>query len=185
MLKHGILGLLSYGSMTGYEIMEVFRDSLNFFWNANTSQIYRDLQTLKKAGFVTDKLIPQKGKPDKKEFSITEAGKAELKKWLCDYTDGITNFPLLMKVFFSGEINRENNISHFKQLKDDCKKAMLGLSEVGQIIECYKQKVLNPEASLYWSMTLDFGIRYIKMIDEWCDTCIAQLEDGDDENIGD
>ena len=28
MLKHGILGLLSYGDMTGYQIMTVFRDSL-------------------------------------------------------------------------------------------------------------------------------------------------------------
>ena len=43
MLKHGILGLLNYHSLTGYEIMEVFRDSLNFFWSAQTSQIYREL----------------------------------------------------------------------------------------------------------------------------------------------
>ena len=28
MLKHGILGLLNYGSMTGYEINRTFRDSL-------------------------------------------------------------------------------------------------------------------------------------------------------------
>lgn len=31
MLKHGILGLLNYGDMTGYEIREVFNKSLNFF----------------------------------------------------------------------------------------------------------------------------------------------------------
>ncbi len=31
MLKHGILGLLNYHPMTGYEIMLVFRDSLLFF----------------------------------------------------------------------------------------------------------------------------------------------------------
>ncbi len=48
MLKHGILGLLNYHDMTGYEIMEVFRDSLRFFWSAQTSQIYRELQTLEK-----------------------------------------------------------------------------------------------------------------------------------------
>ena len=39
MLKHGILGLLNYGEMTGYEIMMAFRDSLQFFWMANTSRI--------------------------------------------------------------------------------------------------------------------------------------------------
>ncbi len=43
-LKHGILGLLNYHPMTGYEIMLVFRDSLRFFWSAQTSQIYRELQ---------------------------------------------------------------------------------------------------------------------------------------------
>ena len=42
MLKHGILGLLNYGSMTGYEINKAFKDSLSYFWNAQTSQIYRE-----------------------------------------------------------------------------------------------------------------------------------------------
>ena len=46
MLKHGILGLISNGDKTGYEIMTVFRDSLNHFWTAQTSQIYRELQTM-------------------------------------------------------------------------------------------------------------------------------------------
>ena len=46
MLKHGILGLLSYGDMTGYQIMTVFRDSLSHFWVAQTSQIYREMQGL-------------------------------------------------------------------------------------------------------------------------------------------
>ncbi len=52
MLKHGILGLLNYHPMTGYEIMLVFRDSLRFFWSAQTSQIYRELQTLEAKGWV-------------------------------------------------------------------------------------------------------------------------------------
>ena len=34
MLKHGILGLLNYHEMTGYEIKEVFAGSLNYFWTA-------------------------------------------------------------------------------------------------------------------------------------------------------
>ena len=53
MLKYGVLGLLSYGDMTGYEIMSIFRDSLAFFWNASTSQIYRELQHLEDGGLAT------------------------------------------------------------------------------------------------------------------------------------
>ncbi len=36
--------------MTGYEIMEIFRGSLNYFWDAKTSQIYRELQRLEHKG---------------------------------------------------------------------------------------------------------------------------------------
>jgi DNA-binding PadR family transcriptional regulator len=78
MLKHGILGLLNYGEMTGYEIKEVFACSLNFFWTAQTSQIYRELQTIEKKHWAKSTLIMQEGKPDKKVFKITDEGKEEL-----------------------------------------------------------------------------------------------------------
>ena len=98
MLKHGILGLLNYGSMTGYEINKIFKDSLNYFWDAQTSQIYRELQTLKKNGWASDETIEQESKPDKKLFSITESGKQELKRWLSEENTGISiRSPLMMK----------------------------------------------------------------------------------------
>ena len=84
MLKHGILGLLNYQAMTGYEIMEVFRDSLHYFWDAKTSQIYRELQGLEQKEWVGKTVVPQSGKPDKNVYSITAEGRAELLRWLAD-----------------------------------------------------------------------------------------------------
>ena len=84
MLKHGILGLLNYMEMTGYEIMETFRDSLNYFWDAKTSQIYRELQGLEQKQWVSKTVVPQTGKPDKNVYSITAAGREELLRWLAD-----------------------------------------------------------------------------------------------------
>ena len=75
MLKHGILGLLNYGDMTGYEIMEVFRDYLNYFWDAKTSQIYRELQSLEQKELARKTVVEQTGKPDKNVYSITPSGK--------------------------------------------------------------------------------------------------------------
>ena len=57
MLKYGILGLLNYQDMTGYEVMEVFRDSLRFFWSAQTSQIYREMQGMEKNGLGGAKIM--------------------------------------------------------------------------------------------------------------------------------
>ena len=78
MLKHGILGLLNYHQMTGYEIMTVFRDSLHFFWSAQTSQIYRELQTLETRGWVNKTTVLQQSRPDKNMYTITPEGREEL-----------------------------------------------------------------------------------------------------------
>ena len=51
-LKQGLLGLLNYGEMTGYELAKAFNDSLSFFWQAQTSQIYRELNQLEAEGLV-------------------------------------------------------------------------------------------------------------------------------------
>ena len=82
MLKHGILGLLNYADMTGYEIREIFNKSLNFFWQAQSSQIYRELRTLEKNGWITITTVEQSEKPNKNVCSITKDGRAELLHWL-------------------------------------------------------------------------------------------------------
>ncbi len=48
MLKHGILGLLNYGDMTGYEIMTVFRDSLSHFGRLRKARSIGNCKLLKK-----------------------------------------------------------------------------------------------------------------------------------------
>ena len=111
MLKHGILGLLNYGKMTGYEIMTVFRDSLSFFWHAQTSQIYRELQTLEKNGWIQSARIEQESRPDKNLLSITREGKKELARWLRDDSvKSVIRSPLMMKTFFRGECSIDENI---------------------------------------------------------------------------
>ena len=87
MLKHGILGLLNYGNMTGYEIREIFNKSLNFFWQAQSSQIYRELHTLEKNGWITMTTVEQSDKPNKNICSIKESGKVELLRWLCFFLE--------------------------------------------------------------------------------------------------
>ena len=98
MLKHGILGLLNYQDMTGYEINTVFRDSLCYFWNAQTSQIYRELQTLEQKGWVTKCYVAQQGKPDKNVYSVTGEGRTELLRWLSEEGPDISpRAPVLMR----------------------------------------------------------------------------------------
>ena len=176
MLKHGILGLISNGDKTGYEIRTVFRDSLNHFWTAQTSQIYRELQTMEKAGWISQTHVAQTGRPDKNVFSITPAGHAELLRWLRDdnLPAGYKN-PFLMKTFFMGELPVEENIAFFKAFRDASVFPDEG-EQVSASAEMYRQAVNDPEKAVYWKLTIAFGRMYEKMQREWCEYCIGELE---------
>ncbi len=186
MLKHGILGLLNYGSMTGYDIVQIFRDSLSYFWHAQTSQIYRELQTLKRNSWATDETIPQEGRPDKKIFTITDKGRDELKRWLREENaESEVRSPLMMKVFFRGELSLDENISFFKKLRNAGSSFTESLTTSPPDIANYASMIDDPMKALYWKMTVEYGKMYMKMQDQWIESCIRQMEELKNENPGD
>ncbi len=176
MLKHGILGLINNGDKTGYEIMTVFRDSLKHFWTAQTSQIYRELQTMEKAGWIRQQSVSQTGRPDKNVFSITPAGHEELLRWLRDdnLPAGVRN-PFLMKTFFLGELPVEENLAFFRAFQEASVFPDEG-KQASAKADLYQQAVGHPEKAIYWKLTIEFGRMYEKMQHEWCEYCIRELE---------
>ena len=178
MLRHGILGLLSYSDMTGYQLMEVFRDSLNYFWTVQTSQIYRELQKLDELGWVRGTSVEQTGRPDKKVFSITEEGRAELERWLSEpFADRSRRIPLLMRVFFSGELPADVNIAFFRALAAQSGAFARGMEKPAGSASLYAGAVEDAEyRKLYWDMTIEFGRMYAGMLRDWSEKCIEKLE---------
>lgn len=178
MLKHGILGLLNYQAMTGYEIMEVFRDSLHYFWDAKTSQIYRELQGLEQKEWVGKTVVPQSGKPDKNVYSITAEGRAELLRWLADADLGLRmKTPVLMKVFFLGARSAGENIGYFERIKEQCERFLASMEPIPQSIEAYGELIGQKEQERYWQMTVEYGRRMMRMQIEWAQDCIRRLEE--------
>ena len=177
MLKHGILGLINNGDLTGYEIMTVFRDSLKHFWMAQTSQIYRELQTMEKAGWISQTHVAQTGRPDKNVFSITPAGHEELLRWLRDRNMPL-NFknPFLMKTFFMGELPVEENLAFFRAFREVAVFPDEG-QQAAANAEMYRQALNCPEKAVYWRLTIEFGRMYEQMQREWCEYCIRTLEE--------
>lgn len=185
MLKHGILGLLNYRDMTGYEIRGVFRDSLNFFWQAQTSQIYRELKDLKTRGWVTDVTVPQQGRPNKNVFSVTEAGREELRRWLREETFELGNSPLLMRTFFRGELSPEENIRYFQGIRAFALQALEEMKQPPAIAAGYEKTIDDSRRAAYWGMTIEYGVMYLDMLRRWSESCIKRLEGLQHENPAD
>lgn len=180
MLKHGILGLLNYHEMTGYEIMTVFRDSLHFFWSAQTSQIYRELQTLETKGWVSKTPVPQQSRPDKNVYAITSDGREELLRWLSDSGTSLSfRSHILMKVFFLGERSREDNIRYFENLKKYYGIFLQSLGAAQEHVEEYRSVLDDSAKAVYWEMTVDYGRRNMQMHIDWAQSCIDRLNGGE------
>jgi len=81
-IQFAILGLLSRGPLSGYDLKKLIGDSAVFYWSGNNNQIYRTLVQLDRDGWVQYAVEMQASLPAKKVYSITERGLAELKIWL-------------------------------------------------------------------------------------------------------
>jgi DNA-binding PadR family transcriptional regulator len=102
-LSHAILGLLDLAPMTGYDLKKTFDSSVAHFWAADQAQIYRTLAALVDDGAVDVRVVPQEGRPDRREHRITDAGRRRLETWLGSplEPDRIRE-PFLARVFFAG-----------------------------------------------------------------------------------
>ena len=186
MLKHGILGLLNYGQMTGYEIMTAFLASLSHFWVAQTSQIYRELQGLEKNGWIRITHVAQESRPDKNILSITEKGREELLRWLREdeWKENIRN-PMLMKTFFRGECSIDENLEFFKAYAERIAIFPEGSHAADEAKNEYEEMLDVPEKAIYWQFTIEYGVMYEKMLKEWSEYCISKLEALKHENTVD
>ncbi len=79
------LAILSFGDATGYEIRkESTEGRFSYFEDASFGSIYPALARLESEGMVTVREEPQAGKPGRKVYSITEAGRTEFLTFLCE-----------------------------------------------------------------------------------------------------
>jgi DNA-binding PadR family transcriptional regulator len=87
-LEHAILVSLMEHSGSGFELARRFDRSIGYFWSATHQQIYRALRRMHEVGWVDVEVVAQTGRPDKKVYTPTTAGQAELRRWIAAPTEG-------------------------------------------------------------------------------------------------
>ena len=77
-VKTVCLGMLTDGEASGYDLKKHFESSFGHFFAAGFGSIYPALASLAEKELVSCRCVPQDGKPDRKVYSITEAGRQQL-----------------------------------------------------------------------------------------------------------
>ncbi|GAA3507163.1 PadR family transcriptional regulator [Streptomyces showdoensis] len=77
-LKHAVLAALLEGEASGYDLAKLFDVSVANFWAATPQQLYRELDRLSEAGLIAARVVQQERRPNKRMFTLTEAGRKDL-----------------------------------------------------------------------------------------------------------
>jgi DNA-binding PadR family transcriptional regulator len=80
-LKHAVLAALLEGEASGYDLTKVFDASVANFWYAVPQQLYREVEKLEASGLIVGSVVEQDRRPNKRVFTLTEAGRAELRSF--------------------------------------------------------------------------------------------------------
>jgi DNA-binding PadR family transcriptional regulator len=168
-LEHAILAFIEYQPMSGYDLKKFFDVSVAHFWSTTQSHIYKSLEGLEKKGWAEVHTIQQDGKPNRKEYQITDDGRAELRRWM---TTPLPMEPVreatLIQVFFSHFSTNEEIAGLFKIRMNEIRSQIHTLKTVAQVaIEENAQRVGIERARLLWQITLDYGIAYYEFELAW------------------
>ena len=179
-LPHALLGLINYQPSTGYDLKNKFQKSIHFFWNAALPHIYRSLKQMENQGWIASNIEQQSGKPNRKVYRITGEGKKELLHWLAEPPEELEmRHTLLVKVFFGKQLPPEKLAEHLKNWREYNVNLLKQYeTEVMPIIQRQSEKSCYAEDSNYWGLSLDYGIRHARMVIDWCDQALKDMEKG-------
>ncbi|WP_433361452.1 PadR family transcriptional regulator [Streptosporangium sp. CA-115845] len=77
-LRHAVLAAMLDGGFSGYQLARIFDVGVSNFWYAFPQQLYTELAKLEKAGMIAGEQVIQLDRPNKRIFTVTQAGLDEL-----------------------------------------------------------------------------------------------------------
>ena len=179
MLKYALLGFLNYSPQSGYDLKQLMDISTTNFWHAKQSQIYTTLKKLEESTLAVSHVEPQQNHPDRRVYTITQAGKDELRSWLLQPLTTIepNKRTLLLKLFFSAQIDFETILAGL-HLQRNLHQAALEKhqSTSKAVIQQFRASEDMQKDALLWEATRRFGELYEEMFVRWIDETIQNLE---------
>lgn len=167
-LRHAALGLLAHGPASGYDLLRIFQQSLVNVWPATQSQLYAELGRLADAGLVT---VVAEGARGRKEYAVTDAGRAELRHWLTDVEPTVhRRSDMLLRVFFLDQLAPADAESY---LRDRLAAAIDRHEDLLRIKEAIPTDA--DALAVYGRIAMEWGLRFATMQREWAEWAIKEL----------
>lgn len=165
--EHVVLGLLTWGEQSGYDLRKLADRSVGYFWTPAKSRIYATLPRLVEAGLVTRRDVVQSGKPDKQLYRLTAAGEEALRRWIAESpTEPETSRnTLLVRVFFGDLVEPEAILERIREHRAAAEQLKAEL----EAIDAERRDDLYPR------LTRLYGLEYAKAMIRWARAAEREL----------
>ena len=168
-----VLGLLAWaGESSGYELNRRAERSVGFIWAPARSQLYAVLKRLDAAGLVEGRRVAQADRPDKRLFSLSDAGRETLAAWLGrvepiepEDRDGV-----LLKVFFAAHGDPDAGRSQLRDWRARVAERLVTYREIERTFDGED----GPDAAARLQ-TLRLGIALMEASRAWADETLETL----------
>jgi DNA-binding PadR family transcriptional regulator len=169
-LRDAVLAALLDGEASGYELAKRFDASVANFWHALPQQLYTELRRLEEQRLVRGRAVRQQGRPDKRVFTLTDAGEQALREFAAEPTKpGALKEDLAVKVYAARVVDPSVLAAALDERA----------THAAAKLERYQRRLdalADPDgADLGPSLTLARGIAYERENITWCTWAAERL----------
>lgn len=178
--SYAILGHLALRSWTMYEIAREMQRNVTFFFHRAESQVYAEPKRLVGLGLAAAR-VEYNGRRNRTVYEITEAGRAELARWLAlpPARGPSLEFEALLRVMLA-PMGRDADLA--ATLAD----TRARIAPLLVTAERIRGEYLAGEAPfqhhmIYRSMMHDFLTSFAELVDDWAERSLARMQEWPDQ----
>jgi DNA-binding PadR family transcriptional regulator len=175
-LELALLGLIAAEpQICGYDIVRIFNLSMRHFWHAHPGQIYPTLARMERERWTSSRTVTQRGRPNKRLFSITPTGREALERWLrSPYENLKLKHAPLLKTLYLGHLGADGALAKFAEQRAGCLAYLEELRAIER--EFFVTGRSRSEHRMFSYFTLRYGIGFMEESVRWCDWAMAEIE---------
>ncbi|WP_032378726.1 PadR family transcriptional regulator [Rhodococcoides fascians] len=172
-LPHALLGLLAIESRSGYDLTEALSAEGigKHAWTAGHTSIYPELNRLDASGHIE---VIERGARGRRTYSITEAGRGELRRWLVEtqIRPAVVRNENILRLFLLSALEPEDAIDVLTRILEHAESEAAELRRVRE-----PNRDLVPEGpSAFGHIAAEYGIRADDALADWARWAIDHFQ---------
>jgi len=164
--RFAVLGMLSLGCKSGYDIKKTIAVSTSNFWSESYGNIYPVLKQLLAEGAIREeKEAMATGGRKRLLYGVTASGRHMLQEWLRQpVTPRVEDSEFLLKLFFGAQSSVKDMLGLVKAHREHHEESLAKFAEIERYIVAQEASEME---KMYWLATLRHGEAVSHALVEW------------------